>query len=64
MRLQHWINITEPGPSSSPAMQLLANDCWSYFGNHERTNIKKKLAEQPRMNPTDPKTFKSKAGAY
>ena len=62
MRLTQWIDISTPGPSSSPAMQLIAEDNWSYFGGHERLNILQKLKDQPRMNPTNPKTFTSSEG--
>lgn len=62
MQLQHWIDIHHPGPSSSPAMQLIAEDNWSYFGDHERLSIKKKLAEQPRLSPINPRNFKTHEG--
>jgi hypothetical protein len=62
MRLTQYIDINTPGPSSSPAMQLIAEDNWSYFGGHERLDIIKKLKEQPRLNPTNPKTFKTGEG--
>jgi hypothetical protein len=54
--------LQRPGPTPSKAVQLMGDDCWSYFGNHERLDIMKKIKEQPRLNPTDPKTFKSKEG--
>jgi hypothetical protein len=53
------IDIKNPGPSSSPLIQDIAKGCWSLFGDHERTDVKKKIAEQPRLNPVDPKTGKS-----
>ncbi len=62
MQLHNWISIQQGGPTPSPALQLITNDCWSYFGDHERLNIMKKIREQPRLNPTDPKTFKSAGG--
>lgn len=62
MRLTQWIDISTPGPSSSPAMQLIAKDNWSYFEDHERLNPIKKLQEQPRLNPVNPKTFTSGDG--
>jgi hypothetical protein len=54
-----YIDIRNPGPSSSPGIQDIAKGCWSLFGNHERTDVAKKIAEQPRLNPVDPKTGKS-----
>jgi hypothetical protein len=57
------IDISHPGPSSSPAMQSVAEDNWSHFGDHERLDLKKKLVEHPHKNPIDPKTFKPQKGS-
>jgi hypothetical protein len=57
MKLGDWISLERGGPSSSKAMQLMVDDNWSFFGDHERRNKIKKLIEQPRLNPTNPKTF-------
>lgn len=62
MNIQHWIDISKPGYTTSLAFKLLADDNWSYFGNHERLNPIEKLKEQPRMNPTNPTNFTSGGG--
>lgn len=56
------IDIKQPGPTTSKGIQDIAQGCWSTLGNHERTAIKKKLAEQPRVNPVDPKTMTTGEG--
>lgn len=56
------IDIKHPGPSSSPLLQLVAEDNWSMFGNHERLDVKKKLQEHPNKNPIDPKKLTTGSG--
>jgi len=56
------IDINKPGFSPSKVMQICHNADWSHFGNHERTDVKKKIAEQVRLNPIDPKTLKTNEG--
>lgn len=53
------VDLKQPGPSTAKGIQDIALGCWSMFGDHERTDVKKKIAEQPRLNPVDPKTMKS-----
>jgi hypothetical protein len=55
----NFINLKAPGPTSAVGIQDIALGCWSTFGAHERTDVAKKIAEQPRLNPVDPKTLKS-----
>jgi hypothetical protein len=49
--------LGQPGPSPSKAVQSVADDCWDMFGDFERKDIKKVLAEQPGRHPIDPKTM-------
>lgn len=60
--MKKLININKPGFSPSKTMQICHNADWSHFGDHERLDVKKKLAEQPRQNPIDPKTLETKQG--
>lgn len=53
------VDLKHPGPSTAKGIQDIAEGCWSMFGKHEREDVKKKIAESPRLNPTDPKTMKS-----
>jgi hypothetical protein len=53
------VDLKQPGPSTAKGIQDIALGCWSTFGSHERTDVAKKIAEQPRLNPVDPKTMKS-----
>jgi hypothetical protein len=62
MNIQDWTILLQAGPTPSKALQLIGDDCWSYFGGHERLDPIEKLKEQPRNNPTDPRTFKSSGG--
>lgn len=48
--------------SSSPMMQMVGQDNWSFYGDHERLDVKKKMKEQPRNNPVDPTKMKTGAG--
>lgn len=57
-----FIEIQKPKHSTSPLMQMVGEDNWSHFGNHERKDLKKKVEEQPRLNPVDPIKLKTKAG--
>jgi hypothetical protein len=54
-----FVNLKAPGPTPAVGIQDIAVGCWSTFGAHERMDVTKKLAEQPRLNPVDPKTMKS-----
>ena len=53
------VGTQHPGPTTAKGIQDIEEGCWSTLGNHERTDVKKKIAEQPRLNPVDPKTMKS-----
>ena len=53
------IDTSKAGPSTSVGINDIAQGCWSTLGNHERKDVMKKIAEQPRLNPVDPKTMKS-----
>lgn len=53
------VDISKPGPTTAKGIQDIAEGCWSMLGDHERKDVKKKILEQPRLNPVDPKTMKS-----
>lgn len=57
MKIGDWSILMQPGPSPSPMMQQMADADWSFFGNHERKDLTKKLAEQPRLKPIDPRSW-------
>lgn len=48
--------------SASPLIHMVGQDNWSFYGDHERLDPKKKLAEQPRNHPIDPAKLETKAG--
>lgn len=56
------VDLKDVFHSSSPLMQMNGEDNWSHYGDHERLDPLKKLKEQPRNNPIDPKNLKTKAG--
>ena len=56
------IDLANIKHSSSPLLHLVGQDNWSFYGDHERLDVKKKLKEQPRSNPIDPSLLKTKAG--
>ena len=57
MKIGDWEILMQPGPTPSPMMRTMGDSDWSFFGKHERTDVKKKIAEQTRMNPIDPKNW-------
>jgi hypothetical protein len=56
------VDLTNVKHSSSPLFQMVGQDNWSHFGDHVRKDVKKKIEEQPRLNPVDPVKVKTGAG--
>lgn len=62
MARKKLIDLSNVRHSSSPVINMVGQDNFSFYGGHERLDVNKKLKEQPRNNPVDPVKLKTGAG--
>jgi hypothetical protein len=58
MKIYHWMDLDKPGPTSSRAIQSLAEFNWSYFGENDHDGYEspeKALESQGRNQTLDPR---------